>query len=385
MKTSIHIIPCKVGSSEQHNRRGKELDYVAKDRQHLNEHWSCADGLPQYLIALQQEVKDKTGRAMQAKATPIREGVAVIRPDTTMTDLRTFAERLEAGYGVKTLQVHIHRDEGHVEDGEFKCNNHAHMVFDWVDHKTGRSLKLNTQDMSEIQTMLADTLGMERGIKSDKKHLSAEQYKTVMAERERVAAERDAALSAAKASVARGNLNAMEAPLAEVIETTENRLIEPLTQSRWDAVRLLFNPQQYTAKIRAKLAIIEDNFKKTIRERQRAEVELRVEKIGKSEAAGRLRLTPGQIEALANKQVVVLKNITVTNKDKTKEDKDIDLYWNDERKSVAFRENEEWRQNKIYQERMRLLREQQERLSPKKGQEPPLGEQRRDRGMGMHR
>jgi hypothetical protein len=322
---------------------------------------------------------------MQAKATPIREGVAVIKPDTTMADLRTFAERLEAGYGVKTLQIHIHRDEGHVEDGVFKCNNHAHMVFDWINHGTGRSVKLNSQEMSEIQTLLADTLGMERGIKSDKKHLSAEQYKTVMAERERVAAERDAALSVAKASVARGNLNAMEAPLAEIIETTENRLIEPLTQSRLDAVKLLFSPKRYMGNIRAKLAIVEANFKKAIRERQRAEVELKIEKIGKSEVAGKLRLKPGQIEALANMQIVVIKNVTMTNKDNTTEVKDIDLYWNEERKSLSFKDNEQWRRDKEYREKMHLLQEQQERLRPKRGQEPPMGEQRRDRGMGMHR
>jgi hypothetical protein len=376
MKTSIHIIPCKVGSSEQHNRREKDLDYVAKDRQYLNDSWSCADGLHQYLIALQQEVKNKTGRAMQAKATPIREGVAVIKPDTTMADLKMFAERLEADYEIKTLQIHIHRDEGHEEGGEFKCNNHAHLVFDWINHQNGRSLKINAQQMSEIQTLLADTLGMERGIKSDKKHLSAVQYKTMMAEQEYLAAERDAALSTAKASAARSNLKALEEPLAEVIETTENRLIQPLMQSRW----VLFSPQRYMGKIRVKIAIVEDNFKKTIRERQRAEVGLRIALIEKSGIADKLKLKPEEIETLANRQVVVKKNVTVTNADNTMEIKDIDLFWNEKRKLLNFSDNKEWKQNKIYQEQMRQKIEIQERLRPKRGQEAPLGEQQRNRG-----
>jgi hypothetical protein len=250
-------------------------------------------------------------------------------------------------------------------------------VFDWINHQNGRLLKINAQHMSEIQTLLADTLGMERGIKSDKKHLSAVQYKTMMAEQEHLAAERDAALSVAKASVVHGNLRALEAPLAEVIETTEDRLIQPLTQSRWDAVRLLFSPQRYMGKIRAKIALVEANFKQQVRERQRAEVELRIEKIGKSEVAAKLKLRPGEIEALANKQIVVLKDIMIT-KDNTKESKTIDLFWDEKRKSLNYKEDEEWKQNKIHHERMRLLREQQEKLRPKRGQEPPLGEQRRN-------
>jgi hypothetical protein len=63
------------------------------------------------------------------------------------------------------------------------------------------------------------------------------------------------------------------------------------------------------------------------------------------------------------------------------ESKDIDLYWNEKTKSLAVKENEEWKQNKMHQERLRLMREQQERLRPKRGQEPPLGEQRKSRGM----
>ena len=60
------------------------------------------------------------------------------------------------------------------------------MIFDWTDGETGRTRKLNKQDMAEMQTMLAECLGMERGISSDRKHLSAIQYKN-MAEAEKAA------------------------------------------------------------------------------------------------------------------------------------------------------------------------------------------------------
>lgn len=50
------------------------------------------------------------------------------------------------------------------------------MVFDWT-QEDGRSIKLNKQDMVQMQTILAECLGMERGVSSDAKHLSAIQYK----------------------------------------------------------------------------------------------------------------------------------------------------------------------------------------------------------------
>ena len=59
----------------------------------------------------------------------------------------------------------------------FLWNHHAHYVFDWTDHKSGQCINLNRHDMSELQDMLANTLKMERGKKSDKKWRDAHSYK----------------------------------------------------------------------------------------------------------------------------------------------------------------------------------------------------------------
>lgn len=178
-KTSIHIEPCKIGSSEQHNQRLKHLDYVRPDLSHQNERWVGVADLPAHLDNLQTLVKDKTGRSMQAKATPIREGVIVIKQDTTIAQLRGLADAIEQRWGIKTLQIYTHKDEGHTDsDGSWKPNLHAHIVFDWVNHDTGKSIKLSKQDMAEMQTMVADCLEMVRGESSDIKHLGAIQYKT---------------------------------------------------------------------------------------------------------------------------------------------------------------------------------------------------------------
>lgn len=178
-KTSIHIEPCKIGSSEQHNQRLKHLDYVRPALSHQNERWVGVADLPAHLDNLKTLVKDKTGRSMQAKATPIREGVIVIKQDTTIAQLRGLADAIEQRWGIKTLQIYTHKDEGHTDsDGSWKPNLHAHVVFDWVNHDTGKSIKLSKQDMEEMQTMVADCLEMVRGESSDIKHLGAIQYKT---------------------------------------------------------------------------------------------------------------------------------------------------------------------------------------------------------------
>ena len=45
----------------------------------------------------------------------------------------------------------------------FKPNYHAHIVFDWMDHDTGKSRKLNDDDMMQMQTLASEILSMERG------------------------------------------------------------------------------------------------------------------------------------------------------------------------------------------------------------------------------
>ena len=69
-------------------------------------------------------------------------------------------------WGITPLQVFIHRDEGHYSDPEdiatWKPNLHAHIVWDWMNHKTGKSCKLDEKAMCEMQTVLAECLEMQR-------------------------------------------------------------------------------------------------------------------------------------------------------------------------------------------------------------------------------
>lgn len=177
-KSSIHINPVKAGS-EQHNEREKKLNYVRDDLSHLNTSFKLAT-IAQAKEAAAIVCKEKTGRAMQAKATPVREGVLLIDERHTAADLEKLGKVIEERFGIRTIQGYAHKDEGHFDktNGEWKPNYHAHMVFDWTDHSTGKSIKMSRDDMAELQTIVARELGLERGISSSVKHLNSIQYKT---------------------------------------------------------------------------------------------------------------------------------------------------------------------------------------------------------------
>ena len=205
-KSSIHIKPCNIASSEAHNRRtaeymrniGESRIYVVPELSTNNEQWINPDfGTPElqtHYDNIKQMVKEKTGRAMQEKererkgkngriikvagCSPIREGVLLIRPDTTLADVRKFGEECQRRWGITPLQIFLHKDEGHwlngqpeAEDREsfkvgnrwFKPNYHAHNVFDRMNHETGKSRKLNDEDMAAMQTLASNILLMERG------------------------------------------------------------------------------------------------------------------------------------------------------------------------------------------------------------------------------
>lgn len=191
-QTSFNIQPCKVTASERHNKREKALSYVRSDLSHLNE-W--CDFLNVHLVAYDAQmrtlVKAKTGRKMQEKSRALYEGIAVIRPDTTIEDIKKLADAMHQRWGFHFVQLAIHKDEGSWQkDGTWKPNLHAHMVFDKIDHETGKTIKTTAKDTAEMQDMCARILGMERGQRGSKKeHLDALEYKVKVQEKRAALAE----------------------------------------------------------------------------------------------------------------------------------------------------------------------------------------------------
>ena len=193
-KSSIHIKPCKTSSSEAHNRRtaeymrniGKSKIYIVPELTANNEQWiNPGFGNPDlqaHYDYIKQMVKEKTGRAMQEKERERKRKngkiIKVAGCSPIREDVHKFGEECQRRWGITPLQIFLHKDEGHwlggqptQEDKEsfkvgekwFKPNYHAHIVFDWMNHDTGKSRKLNDEDMTEMQSLASDILLMERG------------------------------------------------------------------------------------------------------------------------------------------------------------------------------------------------------------------------------
>lgn len=168
VKSFIKFKPV-TASSEAHNKRDFSPKYLIEGS---NENRSIIDStISKQFEQIQKNYLENVKQKMQAKATPIREAVILLPNDDNDTNLeRLFLlnDTLKERYGIQAFQTHIHNDEGHVdENGVKKYNYHAHVVYDWTDSK-GRNLKLNKEDMSEIQTLTAECLSMQRGEKGSK-------------------------------------------------------------------------------------------------------------------------------------------------------------------------------------------------------------------------
>ncbi|WP_288147361.1 MULTISPECIES: mobilization protein [Bacteroidales] len=323
-KTSINIKPCNVGSSGPHNRRTaeylanirKEKIYIRTDLMTKNEAWVSPElgdtSLAERNRQIAAMVKEKTGRAMQTKdrekvnrktgkvtivrgSTPIKEGVVVIKEDTTMEQLQHFCEVCRQRWGITALQIFIHRDEGHYgvpgDTATWKPNLHAHIVWDWMNHDTGKSCKLNEKDMSEMQTVLAECLEMERGTskaETGKEHLERTDFIIAKQKQEagQAQAERDAAVREAdKAKTEQEKLQAgneerqrRSAELDSEIADKEERVREAdreNTDSIKSGIANLLGKGKYAAieKENSKLKAENERIRKTFPDAVKKEVE----------------------------------------------------------------------------------------------------------------
>ena len=219
-KTMARMETCKIGSSERHNNREKDLDYVRKDLSNQNEK-EIIHSISSRMKYIRDLYLNTFGQKMQASAEPIQEIVLRISQDTTLEQVKRFGELCQQAYGLTPLQYYVHKDEGHYDamSGEWIPNLHAHIVVDVTcyEHKMVRAqkkshgkvvreengkpiyglkdafcntIKFNRRDMSRMQDLAAEATGMQRGTPSTAVHLDAIQYKVKSAAEDLRKAER---------------------------------------------------------------------------------------------------------------------------------------------------------------------------------------------------
>lgn len=173
--SSIHFKVSKT-NSESHNNRESSLDYVFPELSKNNSSWSTSS-IQDKEKEIASLCKKISGRKLQKNAEPIREAVVNLQPHHTLDDLEGLGLLLKLNFGIECFQIHIHKDEGKSRE---ELNHHGHMLFDWQDKTTGKTIKMNKVQLSQIQTLVANVLGMERGelkTNSNRERLEPIEYK----------------------------------------------------------------------------------------------------------------------------------------------------------------------------------------------------------------
>jgi len=189
---SFHIQKTNPAFAFLHNARKIKPEYLidtSKDNECNNTEEAA---LKRYLSLLNEALSNytkRTNQRIQVKDEKIVwEAVLNLTSEHTLKDVLRLAKVLEDTYGWQQIQVAIHRDEGYVDEitGERKYNYHAHIIF-FMLSKEGiymfKKRDFPRTKMSEMQTLVANTLGMTRGKKSNKVRLSAAQYRQVAKEK----------------------------------------------------------------------------------------------------------------------------------------------------------------------------------------------------------
>lgn len=188
-KSCVSILVAKPGNFWHNFRRGFLPNDCHKELVHENE-YTCSF---EEARRLAKQMRDDAVAAYQRKYNQkpqfdeekiFWEASINAREYHTLDDLRKAGKIIEKKTGYRMVYGAIHRDEGHLNDaGVFVKNTHFQVLLISLD-ENGNSMHRITrgkrQLMREIQTEVAKTLGMERGIDkriSGREHLTPRQYK----------------------------------------------------------------------------------------------------------------------------------------------------------------------------------------------------------------
>lgn len=145
-KASIHLAKAAKGGLKHNDRsESREPDYLLPAEFRLqNEVDRSATEAEQMIKDLYQEAKEnyakERGQKLQAKSY-VWEAVVNLNKEHTLDDVQRLAKAIEKETGFTSVQVAIHRDEGHInERGVPQYNLHAHLTFFTLDRQTGKQL-----------------------------------------------------------------------------------------------------------------------------------------------------------------------------------------------------------------------------------------------------
>lgn len=182
----------------------KEAKYLLPEEYHQeNEYWFLSDenGIiksPFEVFSEQVRNTKRRGGANPKFENSHWEAVINLNSHHTMEHLHKLRKDIESKYKFICCAMTIHRDEGVLLDikGEKvpKYNYHAHLNF--ITYANGgQQFRLNRKQLSQIQSEVAEVLGMERGKEFSKaKRLAHQHYRYVMEQEDKLKREKELVL-----------------------------------------------------------------------------------------------------------------------------------------------------------------------------------------------
>ena len=180
--SSIHFQKAEVEFAEKHNFRTekKEPEYLLdKQYRKTNEYLKLHD--PKELYQEQIELrKQNHSRGFAPHLKDVYwEAVVNLDEKHTLADVKKVADFIQQKYHLQTCSIALHHDEGYKDkDGAVKYNHHAHLCFLTMDKGISTMRKIRSKELRQMQSEVAELLGMERGKENSKAtRLDHKQYR----------------------------------------------------------------------------------------------------------------------------------------------------------------------------------------------------------------
>lgn len=180
--SSIHFQKAEVEFAEKHNFRTekKEPEYLLdKQYRKTNEYLKLHDPKELY----QEQIKLRNQNHARGFAPHLKdvywEAVVNLDEKHNLDDVKKVADFIQQKYHLQPCSIALHHDEGYKDkDGAVKYNHHAHLCFLTMEHGISTMRKIRSKELRQMQTEIAQLLGLERGKENSKAtRLDHKQYR----------------------------------------------------------------------------------------------------------------------------------------------------------------------------------------------------------------
>ena len=194
--SSVNFQKTKPNSTAETTREFEAKYLLKKEYRQEHSYWNCGKS-DREIYNEQRAIYDeaKKGRGKRPSyENCVWEAVVNFNAEHTLEDMKKVAEHIAKKFNIIPTRIAMHRDEGHLNSsGEVVYNYHAHLNFVTLkDAQQNWTVSKTKNKLSDLQTEVAEILGMERGkFKSEAKRLNHKQYRVEAKAREQRTQEQD--------------------------------------------------------------------------------------------------------------------------------------------------------------------------------------------------